>query len=198
MLTIRKLTRPGLGPIDLDLADGGCVSIFGPSGAGKTLFLRAVADLDPNDGTVGLDGEDRKAMAGPEWRRRVAYLATESGWWTDNAGAHFADTEAAAALLGELGLAADALEWPVARLSTGERQRLALIRLLIGAPRVMLLDEPTSALDDDATLAVEALIRRRVAGGAAALVVSHDGAQAERLGARRLFLAGGVLREEAA
>lgn len=197
MLTIRKLARPGLGPIDLDLADGGCVALSGPSGAGKTMFLRAVADLDPHDGTVGLDGADRLAAPASEWRRRVAYLAAESGWWTDNTGAHFADTKAAAALLPELGLAGDALEWPVARLSTGERQRLALIRLLIGAPRVMLLDEPTSALDDTATRAVEALIRRRLADGTSALVVSHDSGQAERLGARRLFLAGGLLREDA-
>jgi ABC-type iron transport system FetAB ATPase subunit len=197
MLTIRKLARHGLGPIDLDIADGECIALSGPSGAGKTLFLRAIADLDPNDGALGLDGEDRQTLAAPEWRRRVAYLAAESGWWTDDTGGHFADTLAAIALLPELGLAADALEWPVARLSTGERQRLALIRLLIGGPRVMLLDEPTSALDDDATRAVEALIRRRLAAGVAALVVSHDGGQAERLGARRLYLAGGVLREDA-
>ncbi len=197
MLTIRKLARRGLGPIDLDLADGRCIALSGPSGSGKTLLLRAIADLDPHQGAACLDGEDRRAMAAPEWRRRVAYLAAESGWWTDLTGAHFADREAAATLLPQLGLAAHALDWPVSRLSTGERQRLALIRLLIGRPRVMLLDEPTSALDDDATRAVEGLIRRRLAAGAAALVVSHDSGQAERLGAGRLFLADGALREEA-
>ena len=198
MLTIRRLARPGLGPIDLDLEAGGCIALSGPSGAGKTLFLRAVADLDPHDGQVALNGEDRTHVAAPEWRRRVAYLAAESAWWTDIAGDHFADREAARSLVPELGLPVEALEWPITRLSTGERQRLAFLRMLVQAPDVMLLDEPTSALDEDSERALEALVERRIGKGAAALVVTHDGGQAERLGARRLHLSGGRLREDAA
>ena len=56
MLSIRQLGRPGLAPFDLDLADGECIALSGPSGAGKTTLLRAVADLDPAQGAVGLDG----------------------------------------------------------------------------------------------------------------------------------------------
>ena len=58
--------------------------MVGPSGSGKSLFLRALADLDPNEGDLRLDGESREAMSGPQWRRRVTYVAGESGWWDDD------------------------------------------------------------------------------------------------------------------
>ncbi len=54
MLSIRGLARPGLAPVDLDLAAGECVAVLGPSGAGKTLLLRAIADLYPNVGQASL------------------------------------------------------------------------------------------------------------------------------------------------
>ena len=95
MLSIRGLTRPGLAPVDLDLAAGECVAVLGPSGAGKTLLLRAIADLDPNRGEAILGGEARSDMSGPAWRRRVGYLAAESGWWADGVGAHFAELSGA-------------------------------------------------------------------------------------------------------
>lgn len=196
MLRIRDLTRPGIEPFSLDLDGGECVALAGPSGAGKTLLLRAIADLDPNRGTVLLDDSDRDAMAAPEWRRSVAYLAPEAGWWADGVGAHFPDFDAAAALLPALGLGADTLDWPVGRLSTGERQRLALARLLLTEPLVMLLDEPTSGLDSDTTAMVEAVLGHRLRGGAAILLVTHDGGQAERMARRRLIIEAGRVREQ--
>ena len=87
------------------------------------------------------------------------------------------------------------MDWPVARLSTGERQRLALIRAMVLAPPVMLLDEPTSGLDHDTTLRVEAVLHERLTGGAAIVFVSHDKAQARRFGGRQLHIEAGVLRE---
>jgi ABC-type lipoprotein export system ATPase subunit len=84
-----------------------------------------------------------------------------------------------------IGLAADLIDAPVARLSTGERQRLALVRALIQAPRFLLLDEPTSALDTATTLTVEALLQEARAQGIGLLVVTHDPAQADRLGGER-------------
>lgn len=181
------LTRPGLAPVTLALDAGAVAAVSGPSGAGKSLLLRALADLDPSDGRVAVAGTERSSVSGPAWRRRVAYVPSDSGWWAETVGAHMADPERAADLLVRLGLDAGALAWPVSRLSTGERQRLALIRALIGAPEVLLLDEPTSGLDPAATAAVEALIRETCAAGACAVVVSHDIAQAARLGAGQRY-----------
>ncbi len=198
MLKVRGLTRPGLGPIDLDLSEGECVALTGPSGAGKTLLLRAIADLDPNDGQVTLKGAAREETPAPEWRRRVSYFAAESGWWEDTVAAHFADAEAARRLLPALGLGPQALNWRIDHLSTGERQRLALIRLLVQSPPVLLLDEPTSALDADTARAVETEIKKRCEDGAAVLIVTHDGEQIKRLAGRRLHMKSGRLRERQA
>ncbi len=195
MLAVQGLTRPGIEPFSLALDAGECVALGGPSGAGKTLLLRAVADLDPSFGAVSLDGVSREAMPAPEWRRRVCYLAPEAGWWADGVAAHVPDRDAALALLPALGLAVAALDWQVARLSTGERQRLALARLLLLEPRVMLLDEPTSGLDPDTTVMVEGVLRQRLGDGAAILLVTHAAEQARRLAGRHFRIEAGQVRE---
>lgn len=194
MLTVRRLQRPGLEPISFELASSECLVVQGPSGSGKSLLLRALADLDPNEGEVTLDGEARESVAGPVWRRRVMYAPAESGWWSERVGDHFAAWDEATPLVQALGLPAEARDWPVARLSTGERQRLALARALALQPRVLLLDEPTSGLDRAATDAVEALIRQRLRQGVGALWVTHDDAQARRLARRRLLMTAGRAR----
>jgi ABC-type iron transport system FetAB ATPase subunit len=195
MLRIRQLSRPGLAPFDFDLADGECVALSGPSGAGKTILLRAVADLDPNQGAVSLDGRAREAIAAPQWRREVCFLPAEAGWWADTVAAHFPDAQAAAALLPELNLTPEALGWSISRLSTGERQRLALARVLLLAPRVMLLDEPTSGLDPEAAARVEAILQARLEQGAGILLVTHATEQAVRMARRRLTMDRGRLSE---
>jgi UDP-glucose/iron transport system ATP-binding protein len=197
MFEIRRLARPPLAEASLTVAAGECVAILGPSGAGKSLLLRAVADLDPNRGEVLLDGRARSSVSGPAWRRLVAYLAAESGWWLERVGAHMADPATAAGVARELGLPPECLGWPVARLSTGERQRLALVRALVRRPRVLLLDEPTSALDEVARSAVEGTLRRHLAEGGAAILVTHDPALAARLAARRFLMRAGRLEEAA-
>lgn len=194
MLTIRDLSRPGLAPVSLEVADGEAIAIVGPSGAGKTLLLRAIADLDPNRGEVALDGTRRDDLSGPDWRRRVGYLAAEAGWWADRVGDHFPETTAAAARwIADLGLTEAALDWQVARLSTGEKQRLALARLLVNDPRVLLLDEPTSALDSAAVGLAEAVLRDRLAAGASLVFTTHDPDQAARLAGRTLTMTAGRL-----
>lgn len=191
MLKIRALVRPGLEPLDLDLAAGEAVALLGPSGSGKTLLLRAIADLDPNEGHLSLDGEARDAMPAPQWRRQVTYLAAEPGWWSARPADHFADPTAARALLPSLMLDPEMLDRPLAELSTGERQRIALARVLIQAPRVLLLDEPTSVLDRETTRAVEAVLRERLESGAAAIFSTHDEGLADRLASRRLRMKNG-------
>lgn len=195
MLTVTDLTRLGLGPLSFTVETGECLSLRGPSGAGKSLLLRAIADLDPNEGRVTLDGDSREAMPAPAWRRRVAYLAAEAGWWADTVAEHFADWQPARPLVEALGLPLACGEWPVARLSTGEKQRLALARSLVLAPRVLLLDEPTSGLDPDAVERVETLIRARQRDGVSILWVTHDRAQARRVAGRWLEIENGRLHE---
>lgn len=195
MLSVSDLHRPGLGPLSFTLETGECLAVRGPSGAGKSLLLRAIADLDPNEGEVSLDGARREDMAAPDWRRRVTYLASEPGWWADRVAEHFADWPKARAIAEALGLPSDCGDWQVARLSTGEKQRLGLVRSLVIEPRVLLLDEPTSGLDPEATEAVERLIGARLAGGVSVVWVTHDRDQAKRVARRWLEIAKGQARE---
>ncbi len=193
MLKIRRLTRPGLDPVDLDLDESECIAFSGPSGAGKSILLRAIADLDPNEGEVSLDGLSREAVPGPDWRRKVVYVPAEAGWWADRVDGHFPDPGIAAPLMVQLGLAAEALGWQVARLSTGEKQRLALTRAFLTAPKVMLLDEPTSGLDPEAAAKVEGMLHERRGQGLAVILVTHDDSQAARMASRRFEMNKGVL-----
>lgn len=193
LLRIKALTTVTLREVSLEVDAGECVAIGGPSGAGKSLLLRAIADLDVNTGRVELAGEPREAMAGHIWRRRVGLLPAEPGWWAETVGEHL---EVPPKQLERLGLPAEALGWRVERLSSGERQRLALLRLLARGPRVLLLDEPTANLDPQASAAVEALVGDYLAEtGACALWVSHSAEQRRRVGARELRLADGRLTE---
>ena len=97
-------------------------------------------------------------------------------------------------LLPAVGMEAAARDWPVERLSTGERQRLALLRAMRPAVRVLLLDEPTSGLDSDAVAQVEALLRAHLARGGGLLLVTHDARQAARLAQRHFVIEDGQLR----
>jgi putative ABC transport system ATP-binding protein len=196
LLQVCDLQTNILKPTSFSLAAGECIAVKGPSGAGKTLLLRAIADLDPNQGLVSLEGRDRSTIPGPEWRRLVGYVPAEPGWWAETVGEHFGDWTAAAAVLTNLGFPEEAKSWPVARLSTGERLRLGLIRALIIQPKVLLLDEPTAALDAASVAAVESVIASRIRAGLAILWVTHDAGQAGRIACRQLAVEAGRVREE--
>jgi putative ABC transport system ATP-binding protein len=197
LLAVHGLRTNLLKPVSFNLSAGECIVVQGPSGGGKTLLLRALADLDPNEGEVYLEGRDRVTMSGPAWRRQVGYLPAEPGWWTETVGAHFADWPAALSVARQVGFVGDPADWPVARLSTGERLRLALVRALIVGPKVLLLDEPTAALDPASVEAVEALVATRRKQGLAVVWVTHDLAQARRIAVRRLVVRDRQVREEA-
>ncbi|MBC7576675.1 MAG: ATP-binding cassette domain-containing protein [Tardiphaga sp.] len=194
-LALAGLRSALAGPFDLTLERGACASITGPSGSGKSLLLRMVADLDPNEGQVHLDGRSRATWSAPDWRKRVIYVAAESGWWAEDVAQHFAATERTAvrAMTDRFGLKSELLDGPVARLSTGEKQRLALARALLRAPLILLLDEPTSALDDESIERVELLLRERLTAGMSILMVTHNGRQAERLARRHYLMSAGRL-----
>ena len=195
VLKVRDLHTAILKPASFALSMGECVAIRGPSGAGKTLLLRAVADLDPNAGSVILENRNRSTIPAPEWRRLVGYVPAEPGWWAETVGEHFAD-RAAAVFLNNLGFPDETGTWPISRLSTGERLRLALVRALIMRPKVLLLDEPTAALDAVSVTAVESLIAAERRSGLAVLWVTHDPAQARRIADRQLVMEAGCLRAE--
>ncbi|WP_414675637.1 ABC transporter ATP-binding protein [Magnetovibrio sp.] len=196
---MRNLKRLSIGPIDLDVAGGEIIALTGPSGAGKSLLLRAIADLDPNEGQLSLSGEDRNAISAPAWRKQVMYVPAHTGWWADTVEPHFADLSRAHVknTLQRLGLESTALNWQVANLSTGERQRLALARAMAHEPKILLLDEPTSGLDSENAARAEKLISEIAKSGTGIVFVTHDVAQAERLGTRRLYFYNGGLHEAA-
>ncbi len=195
MLEITDLRTTLIGPVSLSIGAGEIVAVMGASGAGKSLLLRAIVDLDPNEGRVRLGDTQRERVPADRWRRLVAMVPAESGWWADRVGEHFRAGDTPRPVLEAMGLP-EALDWEVARLSSGERHRIAIVRALCGAPGALLLDEPTAALDDAATAAVEALIRAEAERGACVLLVTHDRAQAERLAQRRFHLAAGRLQAE--
>ncbi|WP_211352728.1 ABC transporter ATP-binding protein [Luteibacter pinisoli] len=194
-LVVDALRGPRIGPVSFDLAARECIAVMGASGAGKTLLLRLLADLDPGEGSVALAGQARNAMPATQWRKRVMLVPAVSGWWAPSVVEHFPSAllAAAASLCATLRLPEDILARDVLGLSTGEKQRLALVRALIESPEVLLLDEPTSGLDAEAVLAVEGCLRERRERGMAMVVVTHDITQARRMASRIFRIADGVL-----
>ena len=191
-LRLDGLSTMLLREVDLTLATGERIFLSGASGSGKSLLLRAVADLDPHRGEVWLDDLPRSRLTPPEWRRRVGLLPAESHWWAETVGEHWRAPVADSpieALLVALGFDVDVSGWAITRLSTGERQRLALARLLLNQPQALLLDEATANLDSVNRERVETVLEDyRAAHATAMLWVSHDPEQRVRLGGRRLVI----------
>lgn len=195
MLELVDLRTPLLGPISLTVAAGECVAIHGPSGSGKTRLLRAIADLDPHSGEMRLDGVSAQRMTGPQWRQAVQFVPADPLWWEESVGAHFTRFDPATATA--LGMPAESADWPVDRLSTGERQRLALLRALDRRPRALLLDEPTANLDEVSRRRVEGVLAHyRQENRVAVIWVSHDPEQRARVATRMLRIQDRILVPE--
>jgi ABC-type iron transport system FetAB ATPase subunit len=193
-LILKQFQSPLLPPIDLQLLASECTTLDGPSGSGKTRLLRALADLEPSQGQVYFNDRERATFSGPQWRLKVGLLLAESGWWYERVGYHFKRPEPE--LFERLGLPREAADWEVSRLSSGERQRLSLARLLSNRPEVLLLDEPTANLDLATSTKVEVLIEQwRQQYEVAVLWVSHDPQQRQRVGSRHLQIVDGSLEE---
>ena len=193
-LAIENIQADGLGPITLEIAAAECVCLSGPSGSGKSRLLRAIADLDVHTGQAYLDKRPRNHFRPADWRRAVGLLPPESHWWLERVAAHFRDIDFTA--LAALGLDKRLLEQPVSQLSSGERQRLGLLRLLANNPRVLLLDEPTANLDPTNTRRVEGFLDRyRREQGTPILWVTHDEQQIRRVASRQLSMTGGKLAD---
>jgi ABC-type iron transport system FetAB ATPase subunit len=200
-LMIQDLKYRTWGPFSLALPAGACIGLTGPSGSGKSLMLRSIADLDAHEGRLLLDGVDCNDMSAPQWRRRVGLLPAESQWWFDTVGPHFPSGNRTPSTpfiqwLAELGFDTDVLQWETSRLSSGEKQRLSLIRLLVNQPHVLLLDEPTSNLDRKSALSTQHVIAGyQREKQAAVLWVTHDLEQLDRVTSTRYALRDNTLRE---
>jgi len=184
-----------LGPVSLDVDAGDCVCICGASGSGKSQLLRAIADLDPHAGRMWLERRPCSTIPANEWRTAVGLLPPESSWWLPGVLEHFHN--GVPVPLDQVGLDTAILDTPVAQLSSGERQRLALLRLLSNHPRVLLLDEPTANLDPENTRRLEEVVTHYRRENAAAVVwVSHDREQVQRIANRSFELVDGNLVEQ--
>ena len=192
--------------VRLRVEEGDKRVIRGPSGCGKSCLLRALAGLfPPAGGEVWVDGLRLSPATAPAVRARVAFIGQEPVMGAETAGealflpfrfrAHRSrrpSRKEVERVLADLRLPAEILERPSARLSGGEKQRLAVARALLLGKRIFLADEPTSALDPAAREAVmEALFRP----GITLLSVSHDEEWIRRCDGV-LLCEGGRIREE--
>lgn len=190
--------------ISVDVPRGDILAVVGPSGSGKSSFLRLINRLDePTGGTVYVEGIDYREIPPRELRRRLGMVMQSPhlfpGTVADNI--RFGplqrnepvSEEAIDELLAEVGLAGYAHR-EVSRLSGGEAQRVSLARTLANSPQLLLLDEPTSALDEASRQEVEELISRIInQENLTCLIVTHDLAQAARMAKRAMVLRKGRL-----
>lgn len=180
-LHLKQLSNELIQPFDLSIEPGRICCISGASGSGKSRLLRAVADLEPHSGDVLLDDQEQQQLPADQWRQRVRLVPAESQWWSERVGDHF-PAEYNGEGLEALGLPAEAHGWDVTRLSSGEKQRLGLLRALSIPLQVLLLDEPCANLDPEATQRVEAMLLERIqAEGWPVLWVAHDATQIQRV-----------------
>src|SRR5437764_4361945 len=198
-VTYRRGGRIILSALSVDLREG-MTALVGPSGAGKSTLLRLLNRLaDPDSGTVQYRGRDVRDYDVRELRREVALVplfpALLPGSVAENVSygprlcGRGCELESALTLAGLNGKVA---ERSARQLSVGEQQRVMLARALALEPNVLLLDEPTAALDERSRDAVErTLLDLHARLSAALIVVTHDQAQARRLGERVLVLDGG-------
>jgi putative ABC transport system ATP-binding protein len=208
----RRPDGPGwlLEDVSLDIRAGGRLVVVGPSGAGKTLLLRSLALLDPLDsGTVRWRGRVVAGDQVPAFRSQVIYLHQRSALLDDSVRSALEkplalqvhrdrrfDRDKIVGLLRLMGRDESFLDKLSRDLSGGEIQITALLRAIQLDPCLLLLDEPTAALDTQTTLAIEALLDGWVgqsSDGRAAVWVSHDAVQSQRVGRTTLRVAAGRL-----
>lgn len=193
--TSRRRTVVAVDGVDLQVGAGEVVALCGPNGAGKTSLLDCVTGMRrPDGGEVRLVGTDPWS-AGPAERARVGVVLADLGLplaaparavLEHHAGLHRAP-RATAELVGRLQL--DHVgRTAVRRLSSGERQRLAVACALVGDPDVLVMDEPTAALDPEGRRAVLDLVAEAAHDGCAVLWSSHTLVDVERAADRVVVL----------
>lgn len=175
--------------VSLQVRSGEVVGLLGANGSGKTTMLRILATLlKPSAGSAAIYGSD-VVNAADEVRRNVGILSHAPGLYDDltaSENLRFAaemaglPTTDICALLDNVGLS-DVADDRVRGFSSGMQRRLAVARLLLRRPRVLLLDEPYSNLDADGIALMNTLISRTVHDGGASLVILHELAPAAEI-----------------
>lgn len=185
--------------VSVQVGAGEVLAVVGPSGSGKSSFLRLLNRLDePTSGTVFFEGIDYRQIPPRELRRKVGMVTQRPflfpgsvlqnvSYGPQQRGEVFSEAQAEE-LLTRVGLGGY-VSRDVANLSGGEAQRVSLARALANSPIVLLLDEPTSALDEQAKGEVESLIRDIIREThLTCVLVTHDTAQATRMATRVMLL----------
>ena len=199
--------------ISTQIRMGEVVSIIGPSGGGKSTFLRCLNLLEtPEEGEILYKGENvlnNKKMNIAKYRQNLGMVFQHFNVFPNMTvleNVTLAPTlekkvpmdqarEEAMALLNRVGLGDKAEVYP-RKLSGGQKQRLAIVRALAMKPEVMLFDEPTSALDPEMVKEVLNVIRELTRSGMTILIVTHEMAFAREVSDRVLFICDGVIKEE--
>ncbi len=198
--------------VDLQVHQGEAIAIIGPSGGGKSTFLRCLNLLEtPDGGDVIFEGQkiNQKGTDVDQYRQKMGMVFQHF-----NVFPHMtvlqnitlapvllkkktpAEAEAQAlSLLERIGLLDKKDEYP-RKLSGGQKQRLAIVRALAMEPDVMLFDEPTSALDPEMVGEVLSVIRALVKAGMTSVIVTHEMGFAREVADRILFMADGVIVEQ--
>ena len=198
--------------VTVDICKGEVIAVIGPSGGGKSTFLRSLNLLEePSAGSITFDGVE---ITSPKTdidkvRRQMGMvfqhfnlfphmtildnmtLAPIQVKHQDRATAE----EKALALLDRVGLKDRAGAYPI-QLSGGQKQRVAIVRALAMEPEVMLFDEPTSALDPEMVGEVLDVMKQLAREGMTMVVVTHEMGFAREVGNRVLFMADGKLLEQ--
>ena len=200
--------------ISVDICKGDVIAVIGPSGGGKSTFLRSLNLLEkPTSGSILFDGVDitGKKVDLPLHRQKMGMVFQHFNLFPHKTilqNLTMAPVrirkmpkaeaeEKAMALLQRVGLADRADAYP-AQLSGGQKQRVAIVRALAMEPEVMLFDEPTSALDPEMVGEVLEVMRELAVGGMTMVVVTHEMGFAREVGSRVLFIDNGKLCEEGA
>ena len=190
---------------------GEVVSVIGPSGGGKSTFLRCLNLLEtPTSGKVLFEGAElsEKSTDLDAYRRKIGMVFQQFNVFPhlkviDNitlapvlTGKMSREEAHAQALelLEKVGLGDKAEEYP-RKLSGGQKQRLAIVRALAMQPDVMLFDEPTSALDPEMVKGVLEVIQKLAESGMTCVIVTHEMGFARKVSDRVLFIDGGVIAE---
>ena len=198
---------PALAGADFAVDSGEVVLVRGPNGAGKSTMLHLCAGLLPlSEGrgeVLGSDlGSDRAAV-----RRRVGLLGHDTALYGELSAVENLDLWARASrvdavgvpgALRRLGVPERLWAFPSARLSAGQRRRVALAAIVVRRPELWLLDEPHAGLDSEGRELVSGLMSKAAAAGAAVVLASHEPGPADDLATRTVTMAGGTVRADAA